>query len=107
MSAACGSSAGSATPRKPRRASRVHAADALHPRNLVANVGESRVGLSSRSTAKTAAPYTIEKIKRSNGQFINVFAALVHNDAHGHAVREANYGDLCRRKELYQDAPFF
>ena len=41
---------------KAKAASKVHAADALHPRKVAASVGESRAAPSSRSSAKAIAP---------------------------------------------------
>ena len=48
---------GWAASRIPRRASRVQAADALHPRNAAASVGEIRPKRSSRSSNKAVAPF--------------------------------------------------
>jgi hypothetical protein len=45
-----------AAPRKPRRASKVHAADALHPRKVAASVGESRAKPSSGLSDKAIVP---------------------------------------------------
>ena len=65
-----------AATRRPRRTSRVQAADALQPRKAVARVGESRAKLSSRSSTKALAYDVIEVTEQGSGRSIAVFKAL-------------------------------